>query len=195
MIKNNSFDSVSEISFIHKKEHWKTMDFWRRGDDRKVIDYFTVVENPGEPTYGRLNVNTASDTVLTCLPLVDKDVAEAIINARPYEDISEVLGVYESEAPLQNLLSKEMIKYGFNFRDNTMDFFIDEEKEKELVFSRIIDLITVRSNVFKVMAIGQKVQDVNNNGKIEDEEIIAEKKVVFWYDRQKKKVIYRREIQ
>ena len=195
MVKNDRFVSVSELSFIHKKEHWKTLDFWKHGDDRKVIDYFTVVENPGAPSYGRLNINTSSETALMCLPLVDKDVAGTIINARPYKDISEVLGVYDDGSPSQAHLSREMTKYGFNFRDNTMDLFIDEEREKELIFSRIIDLITVRSNVFKVIAVGQKVQDINNNGKIEDEEIIADKKGVFWYDRNKKKVIYRREIQ
>lgn len=196
VVKNSKFSSVSELSFIHKKEHWKTLDFWKNGLDRKIIDHFTVVENPEEPTYGRININTSSKEVLMCLPLVDEDVATAIINARPYKDISEVLGIYDRNGSSPYVfLSKEMTKYGFNFRDNTFDFFIDEEKEKELIFSRIIDLITVRSNVFKIMAVGQKVQDINNNGKIEGEEIIAEKKIEIWYDRNKKKVIYRREIQ
>ncbi|MDD3725756.1 MAG: hypothetical protein PHI44_00950 [Candidatus Ratteibacteria bacterium] len=195
VIRNDKMLSVSEISFIHKKEHWKTLDLWKYGSDRKIIDYFTVVEHPEEPTYGRLNINTASEVVLCCLPLVDKQVADAIIGARPYKDISEVLGIYGNNSSPQELLSKEMTRYGFNFRDNTFDFFIDEEKEKELIFSRIIDLITVRSNVFKVAAIGQKVQDINNNGKIEEREVISEKKVVLWYDRNKKRTIYRREIQ
>ncbi|MCM8820625.1 MAG: hypothetical protein NC932_01560, partial [Candidatus Omnitrophica bacterium] len=113
---------------------------------------------------------------------------------RPYKDISEVLGVYGDGSSGQESLSREITKYGFNFRDNTMDFFIDEEKEKELIFSRIIDLITVRSNVFKIITVGQKVQDINNNGKIEDEEVISDKKLVVWYDRNKKKIIYRQEI-
>ena len=195
VVKNDRFISVSELSFIHKKEHWKTLDFWKGGYDRKILDHFTVVEEPEEPTYGRVNINTASEAVLCCLPLVDKKVAEAIISARPYKDISEVLGVYSKGSSPQELLSEEMTKYGFNFRDNTMDFFIDEEKEKELIFSRIIDLITVRSNVFKIIGAGQKVQDINNNGKIEEGEIISEKKIELWYDRNKKKVIYKREIQ
>ncbi|HOL21863.1 MAG TPA: hypothetical protein PLQ41_03285 [bacterium] len=195
IVKNGKFNSVAELSFIHKREHWKTLDFWKQGTDRKVIDHFTAVENPEEPTYGRLNINTSSETVLCCLPLIDRNVAGTIIDARPYKDISEVLGVYGKGSSSQEVLSKEMTKYGFNFRDNTMDFFIDEEKEKELIFSRIIDLITVRSNVFKIITSGQKVQDVNNNGKIEEEEIVSEKRVILWYDRRKKKIIYRREIQ
>ncbi len=195
IVKNGRFISISELSFIHKKEHWKTLDFWKYGSDRKILDQFTVVEHPEDPTYGRININTASETVLCCLPVVDRKVAGAIIDARPYKDISEVLGVYGKGSSPQEFLSGEMTKYGFNFRDNTMDFFIDEEKEKELIFSRIIDLITVRSNVFKIITSGQKVQDVNNNGKIEEEEIVSEKRVVLWYDRRKKKIIYRREIQ
>jgi hypothetical protein len=62
-----------------------------------------------------------------------------------------------------------------------------------MVFSKIINLITTKSNVFKIISIGQKVQDKNNNGKIEENEIIGEKKIVVWYDRNKKKIIYRRE--
>lgn len=195
VVKNDRFISVSELSFIHKKEHWKTLDFWKHGNDRKLIDHFTVVENPEEPTYGRININTASETVLCCLPLVDRKVADAIIGARPYKDISDILGLYGDGSSPVEILSKEMTGYGFNLRDNTCDFFIDEEKEKELIFSRIIDLITVRSNVFKIIAIGQKVQDVNNNGKIEELEIIAEKRNILWYDRNKKRVIHRIEIQ
>ncbi|MCM8762027.1 MAG: hypothetical protein NC929_01745 [Candidatus Omnitrophica bacterium] len=194
VVKNDRMVSISELSFIHKREHWKTLDLWKYGTDRKVIDKFTVVDNPEDPTYGRININTASDIVLMCLPLVDKDVADAIIRGRPYKDISEVLGVYSDGSSLQELLSKEMTKYGFNLRDNTMDFFIDEEKEKELIFSRIIDLITVRSNVFKIITVGHKVQDINNNGKIEEGEIIADKKLIIWYDRNKRKIIYRQEI-
>jgi len=195
VVKNDRFNSISELSFIHKKEHWKTLDFWKGGYDRKILDSFTVVEHPEEPTYGRVNINTASEKVLCCLPMVDKKIAEAIINGRPYKDISDVLGIYSKGSSPQDLLNEEMTGYGFNFRDDTMDFFIDEEKEKELIFSRIVDLITVRSNVFKIISIGQKVQDINNNGKIEVGEIISEKKIELWYDRNKKKVIYKREIQ
>jgi predicted regulator of Ras-like GTPase activity (Roadblock/LC7/MglB family) len=63
-----------------------------------------------------------------------------------------------------------------------------------MVFSKIINLITTKSNVFKIISLGQKVQDKNNNGKIEENEVTGEKKIIVWYDRNKKKIIYRREL-
>lgn len=193
-VKNSRFISLSELSLIHKKEHWKTLDFWKHGYDRELLDHFTVTDNPEKPAYGRLNVNTASETVLSCLPLVDARLARAMVDAGPYKDISEVLGRYGSGSSPVEILSREMVEYGFDFRDNDFDGYIDTEKEKELVFSRIIDLITVRSNVFKIIALGQKVQNVEKGGKI-DEEVLSEKKMIVWYDRRKKKVIHKREIQ
>lgn len=193
-VKNGKFVTLEELSLIHKKEHWKTLDFWKTGYDRPVLDYFTVVEKPEAPTYGRLNINTSSPAALACLPLADEKLAKAIIGAGPYKDISEVLGRYAQVLSPAGILSREMTKYGFDFRDSDFDFMIDTEKEKELIFSRIINLITVRSNVFKITALGQKVQNVNNNGKIE-EHITAEKKLTVWYDRKKKRIIHKREIQ
>jgi len=193
-IKNGKFSSLGELSFIHKGRQWESIDFWKDGKDRKIIDYFTVEEDPYKPTYGRLNINTASETVLMCLPLVDKDIARRIIMARPYKDISEILGKYGNGYSEKELLNKEITKYGFDGKDNDFDGFSDCEKEKEMVFSKIINLITVRSNVFKIISTGQKVEDKNGNGKIEKEEILAEKKIVVFYDRDKGKIIYRKQM-
>lgn len=193
-VKNDRFVSLSELSLIHKKEHWKTLDFWKYGYDRVLLDHFTVADRPEEPTCGRLNINTASETVLSCLPLVDRNVAKAIVAAGPYRDISEVLGRYGAgDLPVENL-SREMVKYGFDLLDSDHDRFIDSEMEKELIFSRIIDLITVRSNVFKIIALGQKVRKVEKDGKIK-EEILSEKKMVVWYDRRRRRFVHKREIQ
>lgn len=193
-VRKESFRSIGELSSIHKKRQWETLDFWKYGRDRKIIDFFTVEDIPGKPVYGRLNINTSSETVLACLPHVGKNLAKALAGARPYKDISEVLGTRGRGKTSGELLSREMTLYGFDSRDNDGDGYIDTEKEKEFIFSRIINLITVRSNVFKIIALGQKVRNVENNGKI-GEEILAEKKAVVWYDRRKKKVIYKREIQ
>ncbi len=193
-IKNNRFVSISELSLIHKKEHWKTLDFWKYGHDRKILDHFTVVDNPKIPTWGRLNVNTASKTTLSCLPFVDTELAGALVDAAPYTDISEVLGIYGKGISSAERLNREMTRYGFDLKDNNKDSFIDAEKEKELIFSRIIDLITVRSNVFKIISIGQKVQNVEKDGKMK-KQILSEKKLTLWYDRRKKDVIYRREVE
>lgn len=193
-IKNSGFSSLSELSFIHKQQQWKTLDFWQYGSDRKIIDRFTAVNDPKEPTFGRININTASETVLACLPFVDGKLAKTIAGARPYKDISEILGAYGERKTPEGELSREMTKYGFDLKDNDKDGYIDAEKEKELIFLRIIDLITVRSNVFKIITLGQKVRNIENNGKIV-EEILAEKKLAAWYDRREKRVIYKREIQ
>ncbi|MCM8804343.1 MAG: helix-hairpin-helix domain-containing protein, partial [Candidatus Omnitrophica bacterium] len=180
------------LSFIHKMEHWKTLNFWK-GEDRKIIDYFTCYEKIEDNIYGRININTASKEVLECLPLIDESLATKIILARPFSEISEILGIYNDDNE-KGQLNKEITKYGFDLKDNDLDLFIDIEKEKEIILSKIINLITTKSNVFKIISLGQKVQDKNNNGKIEDNEVMGEKKVIVWYDRNKKKIIYKREI-
>ncbi|MCM8818916.1 MAG: hypothetical protein NC915_05530, partial [Candidatus Omnitrophica bacterium] len=86
-IKNNQFSTVGELSFIHKMEHWKTLNFWK-GADRKIVDYFTCYKKIDGNVYGRININTANKEVLECLPLVDEELAEKIIKARPYYEIS-----------------------------------------------------------------------------------------------------------
>lgn len=193
IVKNRNFSTNGELSFIHKMEHWKTINFWKDLQDRKIIDNVTVWKNPKMPVYGRININTSSEIVLECLPLIDEGIARRIVNERPFKDISEILGFYGEENG-GDLLNKEITKYGFDIKDNDLDLFIDTEKEKELVFSKIVNLITVRSNVFKIISLGQKVEDKNGNGKIENNEIIGEKKVIIWYDRNKKKIIYKKEL-
>ena len=191
-VKNNQFSTVGELSFIHRMEHWKTLNFWK-GNDKKIIDYFTCYKKIDDNVYGRININTASKEVLKCLPLIDDNIAEKIISARPFCDVSEVLGIY-NDTGVKGELNREITKYGFDLKDNDDDLFVDIEKEKEMIFSKIINIITTKSNVFKIISIGQKVQDKNNNGKIEENEIIGEKKVIVWYDRNKNRIIYRREL-
>ncbi len=191
-VKNNKFCSPAEISFIHKNSQWRTINLWRNVNDRKIIDNIKTKEE--EKIYGKININTADTKVLTCLPLIDRITAGLIVKSRPFKDISEILGRPSGVNLMRNLLSRDITKYGFNSIDDDRDGYIDTEREKEMVFSKIANLITVRSNVFKVIAIGEKVQDKNNNGKIEKEEVIAVKKINIWYDRRKKKIIHRKEI-
>lgn len=193
-VGNSPFLSIAGLSLIHRKEQWKTIDFWKGGRDRRLLDRVTTFPQPGLPTHGRLNINTSTETVLACLPMVDNVTAGAIMAARPYGDISEVLGRHGTGNTPAEELNRTITRYGFDLSDNDSDGFIDTDMEKEAVFSRIANLITVRSNVFKIMAIGQKVREVRKNGKIE-KEILAEKKVTVWYDRKKRKIIYRREVE
>ncbi|MFN4227154.1 MAG: helix-hairpin-helix domain-containing protein [Candidatus Ratteibacteria bacterium] len=191
-VKNNQFSTLGELGFIHKMEHWKSLNFWK-GEDNKIVDYLTCYKKVDENIYGRININTASKEVLECLPLVEQELAEKIISARPFKDVSEVLGIFGDKGE-KGKLNQEITKYGFDLKDNDLDLFVDIKKEKEMVFSKIINLITTKSNVFKIISLGQKVQDKNNNGKIEDDEVTGEKKLVVWYDRNKKKIIYKREL-
>ncbi|MCM8814986.1 MAG: hypothetical protein NC931_03275 [Candidatus Omnitrophica bacterium] len=187
IIKNNPFSNPAELSFIHKGSQWKTLNMWK-GEDKKLLDVFTVAEEVEKPVYGRININTASPFVLQCLPLVDTDIARQIINERPFRDISDIVGKPGS------LLKQVITRYGRNSLDDNENRWIDTEDEKELVISKIINLITVRANVFRILVVSQKVQDSNYNGIIEDKEIKAEARYRIIYDRHKNKIVERRRL-
>jgi len=193
-IKNKPFATTGEISFIHRNQQWRTLDFWKTGEDRKILDEITVVRKPEIPTPGRLNINTASETVLLCLPLFSEKLACCLLKARPFRDISEILGVYGSDCSPEGELNKEITGFGFDLLDNNGNGYIDEEQEKELIFSRVIGLVTVRSNIFSLTVTGQKVSDTNNNGKIEEKEVLAEKKIRVVYDRRRQKILFRKQL-
>jgi len=194
LVKDGKMSTLGELSFIHRGEQWRTLDFWSGGQDRILLDEMTAEEKRERFTLGRLNINTAAETVLTCLPLVDRSVAAAIVRARPFRDISEVLGVQGGENPAPANLGREITRYGFDWTDNDTDGLADTEREKEMIFSKIISLITVRSDIYEIIATGQKVQDFNNNGTIDTNEIIAEKRLKIVYDRKRRKVLYRRNL-
>ncbi|MCM8817056.1 MAG: hypothetical protein NC913_06060 [Candidatus Omnitrophica bacterium] len=187
IIKNNPFSSPAELSYIHKGKQWQTLNIWK-GYDKKLLDVFTVVENVENPVFGRINVNTASHLVLTCLPLVDTDIAREIINERPFKDLSDIIGKYDGP------LNRQIAKYGTNLVDDNKNTWIDTEDEKELVISKIINLITVRANVFRILVLSQKVLDSDNNGIITDKEIKAETRYRIIYDRHNNKIIERRKL-
>lgn len=186
-IQNGPFSSPAGLSFIHKGEQWRTLDLWK-GQDRKVIDQFTIRNNPSLPVAGRLNINTASETALVCLPLVDLPLARKIIETRPFTALSQITGTLHSP------LNKEITRRGFNKKDDTKDGFIDTEEEKELVISKIANLITIRSNIFSITVIGQKVAEKSSNGTISQYQITAEKRVRVIYDRQARKIRERRSL-
>ncbi len=186
-IKNHPFSSPAEISFVHKGKQWQTVNFWK-SYDKKLLDVFTVVEKVENPVYGRININTARFEVLQCLPLVDTDIAHQIITSRPFKDLSEIVGTYEGS------LNIEITKYGRNSLDDNKNRWIDTEDEKELVISSIINLITVRGNIFTINVRSQKVIDYDNNGIIINREIKSETNFRVVYDRLKNKVLERRQM-
>ena len=182
-VKNYPFATVGELGDVHKGQQWETINFWR-GEDIAIADQFTTAEAVGEPIRGKININTAPKEVLTGLPGISEELAEKIISARPFKTIGEILGEYsgEEENP-KKALNKAMIAPGKDFRDNDNDGFVDEDDEKEEVFRKISNLITVRSNLFSIISFAQFIRDKNGNGKVEDEEILAEKKIRVIYDR------------
>lgn len=187
IIKNNPFSNPAELSFVHKGLQWQTLNMWK-GYDKKMLDVFTIVEEVENPVYGRININTATPVVLTCLPLVDTDIAREVINERPFKDLSNIVGKFNGP------LNKEITKYGRNLIDDNKNNWLDTEDEKELVISKIINLITVRANVFKIMVVSQKVLDYDNNGIITDNEIKAETVYRIIYNRKDNKILERRKL-
>ncbi|MCM8768748.1 MAG: hypothetical protein NC911_03575 [Candidatus Omnitrophica bacterium] len=192
VIKNKFFSTIGELSFIHRQQQWRTVDFWKTGEDRKMIDYLTVVDRPATP--GRLNINTASETALLCLPLFNRELARRVLAARPFSDISEILGRWEQGNAPEAELSREITRYGFDLLDNDGNGWADDEPEKEMIFSRVISLVTVRSPLFSIIVTGQKVADKNDNGKIEEKEVAAEKRLRVFYDRRRRRVIFRQSL-
>ncbi|MCX7705734.1 MAG: hypothetical protein N2115_05700 [bacterium] len=186
-IKNNPFSNSAELSFIHTGKQWKTLNMWK-GYDKKLLDIFTVVEEVEKPVFGRININTATPLVLQCLPLVDTDIAREIINERPFTEFSDIVG------RLHGPLNKEITKFGRNLIDDNKNTWIDTEDEKELVISKICNLITVRSNVFRITVISEKVLDSDNNGIINQGEVKAKTRYRIIYDRNNNKILERRKL-
>ena len=181
------YSSPAELSFVHKGKQWQTINLWQ-SYDKKILDAFTVVENVEQPVIGRININTATPETLYCLPFIDSNIARQIISSRPFSNICDIVG-----AP-NGLLNHEITKYGTNLVDDNKDGWIDTEDEKELIISSIINLITVRGNVFTINVKAQKVIDYDNNGIITENEILAETNFRVIYDRLKNKIIERRQM-
>ena len=183
-VKNYPLATVGEMGYLHKGKQWQTINFWKGNDDIAICDQFSTAEPMEEPIRGRININTASCRVLMGLPWVEKELAEKIIAARPFETIGEVLGHYsaQDEEP-KKILNRAMIAQGKSFSDSDNDGFIDEDDEKEETFRKISNLITVRSNLFSIVSLAQSLRDKNGNGKADDGEILAEKKIKVIYNR------------
>ncbi len=185
MVKNYPLATVGEMGYLHKGKQWQTINFWKgSNDDIAVCDQFSTAEPVKKPMRGRININTASCGVLMGLPGVEKELAEKIIAARSFKTIGEVCGDYfaDNEEP-EKILNRAMIAQGNNFSDSDDDGFIDEDDEKEETFRKISNLITVRSNLFSIVSLAQSLRDKNGDGKVDDGEILAEKKIKVIYNR------------
>lgn len=112
---------------------------------------------PPQFTLGRVNVNTAGARALAALPGMDASLAASVIKARSLKPFESVGDVYRTSAVDENFTAA--------------------------VFSKISSLITTRSDIYKIIVIGQSATDANNNGIIEDDEVTAEKRLEVIYQR------------
>jgi DNA uptake protein ComE-like DNA-binding protein len=97
---------------------------------------------------GRINVNTAPAFVIAQLPWMEPAVAQAIATYR-----DTISGAFESIAELMYV--PQMSYYATNALDLDLwpdftpaDGAVDDFEERDIIFSRISNLITVRSDIF-----------------------------------------------
>ncbi len=178
LIKNNPFSQVGELGCIHRMQQWQTINLWKNEKiDLRTQDIFTTFFPVEEDVPGRLNINTAPPEVLANLPFLNLTVAKEMVPQKePYTEIGEV-------SPRLLVVFEKQGSCGHNLSDDDGDGLVDEDDERELPYRRISNLITVQSNVFRITVTGQSVEDFNRNGKIEENEIMAEKKITAIYDR------------
>jgi hypothetical protein len=120
-----------------------------------IFKYMTVLDptDHGLPVTetrikGRINVNTAPAFVIAQLPWMEPAVAQAIA---AYRDT--ISGAFESIAELMYV--PQMAYYAIDGLDldswpdfTPTDGAVDDFEERDIIFSRISDLVTVRSDIF-----------------------------------------------
>jgi DNA uptake protein ComE-like DNA-binding protein len=102
---------------------------------------------------GRININTAPWFVLAQLPWVSESLAETIV------DLREAMGGYKTIGQLEKVVGMDSYARDSNdlrrFPEITPvkefepgDGAVDDFKERDIIFTRISNLVTVRSDVF-----------------------------------------------
>ena len=124
-----------------------------------IFQYLTVIDpaSHGHGTYetrikGRVNVNTAPSFVIEQLPWMHAAIAQEIVSyrdttAKGFESTAELMQIplmgYYAYDPLYSLIDLE------RFPDLTpSDGAVSDFEERDVIFSRISNLVTVRSDVF-----------------------------------------------
>ena len=166
MVENRFFANIGEVGYIYAGEEWRTVKI-QQGGDWRILDEITVADPPEEPVRGRINLNTAPREVLQSLPGLDSSLAKSIIRycdskKGPLNEIGEIM-----EVPL-------MEKWGFNAVDDDKDGYVDEDDEREAIFRGLSNLISVRSNCFTIISLGEVA---------ESEKVRAKKKIKVVVDR------------
>jgi hypothetical protein len=124
-----------------------------------IFQYLTVIDpaSHGHGTHetrikGRVNVNTAPSFVIEQLPWMHAAIAQEIVSyrdttAKGFESTAELIQIplmgYYAYDPLYRLVDLE------RFPDLTpSDGAVSDFEERDVIFSRISNLVTVRSDVF-----------------------------------------------
>jgi len=116
------------------------------------FDYIRL--DPVNDIYGRININTASNKVLACLPGIDDGIASSIINNRVFGN-------------------RNGLKLGIgDLIDTNALGSADTDKKKR--FKQISNLVTLHSDCYRIIVTGQILE----NGKV-----AAEKKIWVVFDR------------
>ncbi|MFA5553700.1 MAG: hypothetical protein WCZ89_02545 [Phycisphaerae bacterium] len=138
-------------------------------DIQQIFNYITVFDPPAEADnrkiYGRININTAPRFVIEQLPWMEPEIAEAIVAYRDklpisdpnyinrdgelgFRNIGELLNVKEGSVIYS--IHKYALESGpLGFPDLTGgDGAEDDFEKRDLIFARISNLVTVRSDVF-----------------------------------------------
>ncbi len=129
-------------------------------DFQQIFQYLTVFDpndhgqDPNETRIkGRININTAPWFVMAQLPWMTEEIAQTVANFRSTN------GSFENIGELNNVVDFNEVRsidyYGRNSEDLTdfpditpEDGAIDDFEERDIIFSRISNLVTVRSDVF-----------------------------------------------
>jgi hypothetical protein len=119
--------------------------------------FMRAILTPAAETLGRVNANTASDRVLQGLPGMTSGLATSLINARNIEAFESIGDVYRVSQVNENFT--------------------------ETVFKNISNLVTTRSDLYKIIVLGESATDANKNGIIENTEITGSKKLEITYQR------------
>ncbi len=132
---------------------------------RRLFNYLTVIDPSQHPglgadetrIMGRLNINTAPPFVLAQLPWMQYDDGTPLQKARAVVAQRDSQGPYRSIGDLMQV--GPLCAPGFDQKDNqhtdaprgpdmTPDTARDDFEERDLIFTRISNLVTVRSDVF-----------------------------------------------
>lgn len=124
-----------------------------------IFNYLTVIDptNHNHPVYetrikGRININTAPWFVLAQLPWMQPEIAQQI---SIYRDT--IAGAFEGTGSLMQVPEMGLYAYHEAFADVDLeqwpdltpgDGAISDFEERDIIFSRISNIITVRSDIF-----------------------------------------------